>query len=63
MAWPDVYLFGSPIGPVHDWFAWHPVRLWYGKWVWLRTVRRARITTKAHLPGPMWERWTYEARK
>lgn len=60
MAWPDVYLFGAPIGPVHDWFAWRPVRLWYGKWAWLRTVRRARITAKAHLPGPTWERWTYD---
>jgi hypothetical protein len=24
----------------HDWFAWHPVRLDDGRWVWLRRVSR-----------------------
>lgn len=24
----------------HDWFAWRPVRLRMGEWVWLETVQR-----------------------
>lgn len=29
-------------GPLHTWFAWHPVRTTYYGWVWLRTVERRR---------------------
>ena len=63
MNWPYVYTFGGPIGPVHDWFAWRPVRLWWGKWVWLRTVRRARICKFCDLPGPDWQIWSYEVKR
>lgn len=58
--WPDVYAFGGQIGPTHVWFAWYPVRLWWGKWAWLRTVQRARIAKYHHLDGPDWAIWTYE---
>lgn len=57
--WPDVYYFGYPVGPVHRWFAWRPVRLWYGRWVWLKTVYRARVTKREYLHGPDWQFWTY----
>jgi len=60
MKWPDVYEFGAPVGPVHKWFAWRPVRLWWGKWVWLRTVQRSRVVKYIDLTGPHSEWWTYE---
>ena len=31
------------------WFAWYPVRLWYGDWVWLEPVYRTRIFTAGKL--------------
>jgi hypothetical protein len=63
MQWPDVYAFGKPFGPVHRWFAWRPVRLWYGEWAWLRPVMRARVGKYGHLPGPDYEFWTYDAER
>jgi hypothetical protein len=60
-SWPNVYSFGDPIGRVDTWFAWRPVRLWWGKWVWLRTVHRARICKHTYLHGPDWQFWSYEA--
>jgi len=30
----------------HDWFAWHPVLIWGGEWVWLEKVRRMRWGTE-----------------
>ena len=59
MKWPDVYAFGQIAGPAHSWFAWRPVRLWYGKWVWLRRLDRARVVKHEYLDGPDWEFWTY----
>jgi hypothetical protein len=60
--WPDVYAFGRIIGPIHEWFAWRPVRLWWGKWVWLRYVKRARVIKDWRLDdGPDWEFWTYDS--
>jgi hypothetical protein len=60
MTWPHCYAFGQLIGPVHRWFAWRPVRLWYGKWTWLQVVVRARVAKKDHLDGPDWQFWTYD---
>jgi hypothetical protein len=53
------YCFADPVGPAHLWFAWFPVRLYYGKWAWLRRVSRLRHQTKLHLPGPHVEWWSY----
>lgn len=53
------YSFGTPIGPAHHWFAWRPVRLFYGRWAWLKTVKRQRIIKKHYLPGPDWAFWSY----
>jgi len=53
------YQFGSPVGPPHPWFAWRPVRLYYGKWVWMRVVIRLRIGKHDYLDGPDWEFWSY----
>jgi hypothetical protein len=58
--WPDVYEFGTPVGPVFSWFAWRPVQLWYGRWVWLQTVRASRIRKHDYLDGPDWAFWSYE---
>ena len=63
MKWPDVYAFGHVIGPVHRWFAWRPVRLWYGRWAWLRSLDRARVTKRVYLDGPDWSFWTYDLHK
>jgi len=57
--WPNIYAFGCSEGPIHQWFAWHPVRLWYGRWVWLKHVRRVRIVKYGGLPGPDWSFWSY----
>ena len=61
MNWPNCYAYGRPIGPVHRWFAWRPVRLWYGRGVWLQFVMRARIVKQAHLDGHDWQFWAYDA--
>jgi hypothetical protein len=62
MAFPT-YQFGAYGGPTHDWFAWRPVRLWYGKWAWLRTVSRRRVFKKSFLDGPDWQFWAYDNRQ
>ncbi len=59
-SWPVVYEFGIPIGNEFSWFAWRPVRLWYGRWVWLRNVRCQRVHKLPHLDGPDWAFWTYD---
>jgi hypothetical protein len=53
------YSFGSHAGPAHPWFAWRPVRLWYGRWVWLTTVSRQRVVKHDYLDGPDWAFWSY----
>lgn len=63
MEWPAVYTFGKPFGPAHRWFAWRPVRLWYGKWVWMQTVMRARVGKHSYLDGPDYDFWTYDLEK
>lgn len=55
------YLFGHLIGPVEIWFAWFPVKTWYGSVVWLKKVRRQRLIKKGWLDGPDWECWVYSA--
>jgi hypothetical protein len=45
-------------GPWHWWFAWRPVRLVDGRWVWLRRVMRRLWYFPDGLPGapgPFWE--------
>lgn len=56
--WPK-YLFGSFGGPAHLWFAWFPVKLWYGRWVWLRLIMRRRVIKHQYLHGPDWEFWAH----
>jgi hypothetical protein len=53
------YQFAAAVTPAIDWFAWRPVRLWYGRWAWLETVARQRFAKKKHLDGPDWEFWSY----
>jgi hypothetical protein len=44
-------LFGFPMGPWHDHFAWWPVRTYDGRLVWLKWVRRRGIQKLQHLDG------------
>lgn len=61
--WPR-YSFGEYQGPVHTWFAWFPVRLWYGRYVWLKPVLRRRVVKRAYLDGPCdWAFWCYNDHK
>ena len=52
-------MFGDPLGPWHDWFAWHPVWTVDGRFAWLRRVLRRRFATKPHLSGPYGEWFAY----
>lgn len=58
VLWP-VFAFGVYVGPTTPWFAWRPVRLWDGRWTWLRHVYRRRVAKRCALPGPHWEFWAY----
>jgi hypothetical protein len=54
-------LFGNPIGPWHDWYAWRPVQTYDQRWVWLRKVRRRCIQKHEYLTGggaDFW--WQYD---
>ena len=42
----------------HRWFAWRPVRVNDGRWVWRETVARKRVDG---INGMKW--WAYEARR
>jgi hypothetical protein len=50
-------LFGDPVGPWHDWFAWFPVRTYDDQLCWLRLVRRRRIQAHHYLSGPCPSAW------
>lgn len=50
-------MFGSPIGPWHDWFAWKPVRTYDERLVWFRWVRRRNIQLHSYLPSRGPDRW------
>lgn len=46
----------------HQWFAWHPVRLKDGRWVWLRSIYRQRVGLRKSgagwafsIPDAAWE--------
>jgi len=44
-------LFGEPVGPWHDWFAWKPVHTYDQRLVWLRWVKRRCIQKHSYLTG------------
>lgn len=52
-------LFGSPVGPWHDHFAWWPVRTYDGRLAWLRWVRRRSIQKHYYLFGGSDRWWQY----
>lgn len=56
------YTFGVPVGPEFNWFAWRPVRLWYGRVAWLKVVKCQKIVKRGLLDGPDWEFWSYRDR-
>lgn len=50
--------FGNPIGRWHEWFAWHPVQTFDGRWTWLTTIERRRIQIKetiTHFTSDWWQ--------
>lgn len=51
-------LFGDPVGPWHDHFAWLPVRTYDNQLSWFRWVRRRRIQLHNYLghgPDAWWQ--------
>lgn len=46
------YLFQERVGPWHEKYAWRPVRLHDGFWIWRQKYRSALYQSKAHLSGP-----------
>jgi hypothetical protein len=43
------YAFADPVGPAERWFAWRPVKLWNGRWTWMRNVWRQAMVVHDHL--------------
>ena len=41
---------------LHAWFAWHPVKLNNGRWVWLQWIWRQKNTTRG---GDSWDTAIY----
>lgn len=60
---PACPMFGFPIAPWHDWFAWRPVRTWTGQLVWLQTVQRRMCQKSSYLPGPIDMWFQYQVRQ
>ena len=51
-------LFGDPIGPWHEWFAWRPVRTYDHRLAWMTTVKRRRIQGHEYLShGAALDQW------
>lgn len=55
--------FCFPIGPWHDWFAWHPVRTYDRRLVWFRWCRRRAMQTNLHLHGPLHFWWQHHVER
>lgn len=57
--WPKL-AFANYVGPEERWFAWRPVKLWSGAWVWLRFLKRRVAVVHSHLtPGAGDSFWVY----
>lgn len=60
MPYQPQFMFASPIGEWHEFFAWRPRKLWDGRWIWLRRGWRRCMVVKAHLsPGGGDTFWIY----
>ncbi|MCR9222830.1 MAG: hypothetical protein NXH70_02075 [Hyphomonas sp.] len=46
------YMFMERVGEWHDKYAYLPVRLYDGHWIWRQPYRSALYQTKMHLDGP-----------
>lgn len=53
------YTFANPSEPWRKWFAWHPVRCWDGRMMWLRFGYRRRMALKKDLIPIGNEFWVY----
>lgn len=56
-------MFGSPIGPWHDWFAWFPIQTYDQRFAWLRRVRRRCVQKHQHLTGGADFWWQYHVER
>lgn len=52
-------MFGDPIGPWHDWFAWFPIRTYDQRFAWFRWVRRQSVQKHQYLTGGADFWWRY----
>lgn len=52
-------MFTDPVGPWHWWFAWHPVRTFDQRLVWLRWCRRRCMQKHQYLYGGPDFSWQY----
>ncbi len=53
-------MFGDPIGDWKWWFAWFPVELFDGGYIWFKTVQRRRIQLHSYLNAHTdWFWWQY----
>jgi hypothetical protein len=53
------YAFAHSASCCMRWFAWRPVRLWYGDYVWLCYVSRQLYVKNDYLDGPDAMFWSY----
>ena len=52
-------MFGDPVGPWHDWFAWFPIRTYDQRFAWFRWVRRQSVQKHQYLDGGPDFWWRY----
>jgi hypothetical protein len=60
MAFFPELAFANYVGPSERWFAWKPVELWSGAWIWMRFVERRVAVVHMRLePGGGEKFWVY----
>jgi hypothetical protein len=56
-------MFGDPVGPWHDWFAWFPIQTYDQRFAWFRWVRRRSIQKHQYLRGGADFWWQYHVER
>jgi hypothetical protein len=56
-------MFIDPVGDWHWWFAWHPVRSYDQRFIWLRWCRRRCMQKHQYLTGGPDFSWQYHIAK
>lgn len=55
-------MFGSPVSPWIEYWAWLPVFTWDSRWRWLCLVERRLIVKHSYLDGGSDSWWQYRVR-